>query len=59
MYLYTFGLANLFKLFSYTLYVGDHNGDVSVVAVGVVEVCRVAVMGVVLVGLVVSLELVL
>ena len=26
MYLYPFGLTNLFKLFSCTLYVMDHNG---------------------------------
>ena len=58
MYLYTFGLTNLFELFSYALYVRDHNSDVSVVGVSVV-VCGVAVVVIVLAGLVVSLELVL
>ena len=50
MYLYPFGLTNLLKLFSCTLYVRDCNGDVPVV-VSVVVVCRVAVMVVVLAGL--------
>ena len=59
MYLYTFGLTNLFELFSCTLYVRDYNGDVPVVFVIVVVVCRVAVMVVVLAGLVISVELVL
>ena len=36
MYLNAFGLTNLFDLFSCTLYVGDHIGDVPIVVV----VCR-------------------
>ena len=59
MYLYAFGLANLFELFSCTLYVRDHGGDVPIFVFGVVVICRVAVVAVVLVRLVVSVELVL
>ena len=63
MYLYPFGLTSLFKLFSCSLYVGAHNGDVPIVVIGVV-VCRAVVVVVVavvvvLVGLVVSVEPVL
>ena len=59
MYLYPFSLTNLLKLFPCILYVGDHNGDVPIVVISVVVVCRAAVIVVVLVGLVVSVELVL
>ena len=53
MYLYPFGLTNLFNLFSCTLYVGDHNGDVTIVVVSVVVDCRVAAVVVELARLVV------
>ena len=53
MYLDAFGLTNLF---SCTLYVGDHNGDVSHV---VIVVCKDAGGVVLLAGLVVAVELVL
>ena len=44
MYLYTFGLTCLFKLFPYALNVGHHNGDVLVVVIVVVMcICRVPV----------------
>ena len=57
MYLNPFGLTYLFHFFSYTLYVRDHNGDVSLVVVAVV--CRAAGVVVLLDGLVVSAEFVL
>ena len=50
-----FGLTNLFKPFSFTLYVRDYNGDVPIVVISVV-VCRAVVQ---LAGLVASVELVL
>ena len=59
MHLYPYGLTKLFNLFSCTLYIGDHNGDVPIVVVSVVVVCRAAAIVVVLAGLVVSVELVL
>ena len=58
MYLYPFGLTNLLNLFSCTLYVGDHNGDVPIVFISVVD-CRAAAVVVVLARLVVSVEQVL
>ena len=69
MYLYTFGLANLFELLSCALDMWDHNGDVPVVVswwlVGiivdgpVVVVCLVEVGGVIgfLVEVVISFKL--
>ena len=60
MYLYPFGLTNLFNLSSCSLYVGDHNGDVPSVVINVVVDSGAAAVVVVLVRLVVvSLELVL
>ena len=59
MFLYPFGLSNLFNLFSHTLYVGDQNGEVHIVAVSVVVDCRTVAVVVALASLVVSEEPVL
>ena len=60
MNLDAFCLTNLFDLFSCTLYVGDHNGDVPlVVVVVVIIVCKDAGVVVLLAGLIVAVELVL
>ena len=61
MSLYAFGLANLFKPFSCSLNIWDHNGDVPVVAVGggvVVCLGGVVVIGV-LIGMVVLFKFLL
>ena len=58
MNLDAFGLTNLFDLFSCTLYVGDHNGDVPLLVV-VIVVCKDAGVVVLFAGLVVAVELVL
>ena len=59
MYLHAFGFANLFKPFSCSLNVWDHNGDVPIVAGVVVSLSGVIVLIGVLVGLVVPLKLLL
>ena len=56
MYLYAFGFAHIFKPFSCSLDVWDHNGFVAVVGGGVFCLSGVIVVIGVMVGLVVPLK---